>query len=84
MSASRILPQDRAVFAGSYRGKAGTATSLFEYAGPQLTNIVGNMYELTRRREERRQEMWQLVQKRVQEIERQQREEKQRMRHFGD
>ncbi|HYU73342.1 MAG TPA: hypothetical protein VEL31_11745 [Ktedonobacteraceae bacterium] len=29
----------------------------FEYAGPQLTNVVGNMYELTRRGEERRQEM---------------------------
>ncbi len=60
----------------------------FEYAGPQLTNIVGNMYELTRRREERRQEMWQLVQKRVQEIERRQweekRREKRRMRLYGD
>jgi hypothetical protein len=28
----------------------------FTYAGPHLTNIVGNMYELTRRRKERYEE----------------------------
>jgi hypothetical protein len=28
----------------------------FTYAGPYLTNVVGNMYELTRRRKERREE----------------------------